>query len=130
MQFLGYVDDETRRRHLSQCRALVFPGEEDFGLVPVEAQASGRPVIAYAAGGALDTVVEGETGLFFSEQRVEAVCETIERFAAMAFHAERITAHAAAFDTSVFKKKMTTLIDSAASRPRLPKGSRSPPSLA
>lgn len=130
VQFLGYVDDEIRRRHLSQCRALVFPGEEDFGLVPVETQASGRPVIAYAAGGALDTVVAGETGLFFSEQRVEALCEAIERFATMTFCTERITEHAAAFDTNVFKKRMTTLIDAAATRPRLPKGPGSPPSLA
>ena len=130
VQFLGYVDDEIRRRHLSRCRALVFPGEEDFGLVPVEAQASGRPVIAYAGGGALDTVVAGKTGLFFSEQRVEALCEAVERFATMAFRTEQITGHAAAFDTSEFKKKITSLIESAASRPRLPKGPRSlPPQL-
>lgn len=129
VQFLGYVDDETRRHHLSRCRALVFPGEEDFGLVPVEAQASGRPVIAYAAGGALDTVVEGETGVFFPEQRVQSLCQAIERITTMTFCTERITAHAAAFDTSVFKEKVTTLIGSAASRPLHPEGPCSPPSL-
>ena len=91
VQFLGYVTDEDRRRHFAQCRALIFPGEEDFGLVPVETQASGRPVIAYAAGGALDTVVAGETGLFFTEQTVEALCDAVTRFASMSFNPERIS---------------------------------------
>ena len=126
VQFLGYVDDETRRRHLSQCRALVFPGEEDFGLVPVEAQASGRPVIAFAGGGALDTVVANETGLFFTEQRVESLCDAIDRFASIEFSTERIVEHAAAFDTSVFKEKVVALIDSAGSLPRAPSSPESP----
>ena len=126
VRFLGYVDDETRRRHLSQCRALIFPGEEDFGLVPVEAQASGRPVIAFAAGGALDTVVANETGLFFSEQSVKSLCDAVERFATIEFSAERIAQHAAAFDTRVFKERIVSLIDSAASLPRVPNGPDSP----
>ena len=112
---------------MSQCRALIFPGEEDFGLVPVEAQASGRPVIAFAGGGALDTVVANETGLFFAEQRVESLCAAIERFTSMEFSAERIVEHAAAFDTSVFKVKVVSLIDSAASLPR-PHNDRDAPS--
>lgn len=126
VEFLGYVDDETRRRHLSQCRALVFPGEEDFGLVPVEAQASGRPVIAFAGGGALDTVVDHETGLFFSEQRLESLCEAIDRFATMNFSTERIIEHASAFDTKVFKERVVSLVESAASLPRAPSGPPSP----
>lgn len=65
---------------LARCRALVFPGEEDFGIVPVEAMASGRPVIAYDRGGIRDTVVDGETGLLFPEQSVEAIVEAIRRF--------------------------------------------------
>ena len=121
VQFLGYVSNEERRRQFSQCQALIFPGEEDFGLVPVETQASGRPVIAYAAGGALDTVVEGETGLFFLEQKVEALCEAIERFNAMAFSAEQIAAHAATFDTHIFKEKLASLVDAGPSRQSLPR---------
>ena len=116
VQFLGYVDDAERRRHLAQCRALIFPGEEDFGLVPVEAQASGRPVIAYAAGGALDTVLESETGIFFLEQSENALCEAVARLQSLTFSTERITAHAASFDTAVFKKKMSALVAAAATK--------------
>ena len=121
VQFLGYVSNEERRRQFSQCQALIFPGEEDFGLVPVETQASGRPVIAYAAGGALDTVVDGKTGLFFLEQKVEAICEAIERFNAMAFSAEQIAAHAATFDTRIFKEKLASLVDAGPSHQNLPR---------
>ncbi len=126
VRFLGYVEDAERRRHLAQCRALIFPGEEDFGLVPVEAQASGRPVIAYAAGGALDTVVDGETGLFFSEQTPDALCEAVTRLGTLTFSTERITAHAATFDTAVFKDRMRALVaasatkSAAAARPHSP----------
>jgi glycosyltransferase involved in cell wall biosynthesis len=64
----------------ANCKAFIFPGEEDFGITPLEAQASGRPVIAYAKGGALETVVDGETGLFFAEQEVEALNAAVDRF--------------------------------------------------
>ena len=59
---------------MARCRALIFPGEEDFGIVPVEVMASGRPVIAYGRGGALDTVIPGKTGLLFSEQCGQSEC--------------------------------------------------------
>ncbi len=78
--FLGKVPFDELRRHLARCKALVFPGEEDFGIVPVEAIASGRPVIAYGRGGVLDTVEEGATGLFFHEQSVEALIDAVSRF--------------------------------------------------
>lgn len=80
--FLGKVSFDVLRDHLARCRALIFPGEEDFGIVPVEAMASGRPVIAYGRGGVLDTVIDGETGLFFHEQSVEALVDAVERFEA------------------------------------------------
>ena len=129
VQFLGYVDDAERLRHLSRCRALIFPGEEDFGLVPVETQASGRPVIAYAAGGALDTVIEGETGLFFHKQEVGALCDAVERCTTMDFNVERITAHATTFDKSVFKEKMEALVESSPGHPHLPQDPGSQSSL-
>lgn len=84
IQFLGWQPDETVRDHLRRCQALLFPGEEDFGIVPVEAQACGTPVIAFGRGGALDTVRPlGEpqpTGLFFAEQTMTCVAEAIEQF--------------------------------------------------
>lgn len=81
VEILGYVDDEKLIELLSHCRAFVFPAEEDFGIAPVEAMASGRPVIAYGRGGALETVVEGETGLFFQKQTTDSLILTVKRFA-------------------------------------------------
>ena len=80
VRFLGRVSDEEKQRYLAGCRAFLFPGEEDFGIAPLEAQAAGRPVIAYAAGGALDTVREGVTGEFFREATPESLAEAVRRF--------------------------------------------------
>lgn len=80
--FLGKTSFDDLRAHMARCRALIFPGEEDFGIVPVETMAAGRPVIAYGRGGVLDTVVEGETGVFFHDQTVAALVEAVERFEA------------------------------------------------
>ena len=79
-EFLGRVGDAELPGLLAGARALLFPGEEDFGIVPVEAQAAGVPVIAYGRGGVRDTVVDGETGVLFGEQTVEGLCAAIERF--------------------------------------------------
>jgi glycosyltransferase involved in cell wall biosynthesis len=81
-RFLGKVPFAVLKDHMARCRALIFPGEEDFGIVPVEVMASGRPVIAYGRGGILDTVVDGETGLFFNEQSVSALADAVSRFEA------------------------------------------------
>ena len=78
--FRGRVSDEELRRVYAEARALLFPGLEDFGIVPLEAQAAGTPVIAYGRGGALETVVDGKTGLFFGDQTVESLCAAIETF--------------------------------------------------
>jgi len=80
VRFEGRQSAEDVRRWLQGARALLFPGEEDFGIVPVEAMAAGCPVIAYGAGGALDTVQDGESGLFFQEQNAAALLDAIERF--------------------------------------------------
>ncbi|WP_051564609.1 glycosyltransferase family 4 protein [Desulfovermiculus halophilus] len=77
---MGKQPFEVIKKHFARCRALIFPGMEDFGIVPVEAMASGRPVIAYGRGGALETIVEGETGLFFREQSEVSIIEAVEEF--------------------------------------------------
>ena len=79
-RFLGKVPFSVLKEHMAKCRALIFPGEEDFGIVPVEVMASGRPVIAYGRGGILDSVVPGETGLFFEQQSVDALIDAITQF--------------------------------------------------
>ncbi|UST55895.1 glycosyltransferase (plasmid) [Comamonadaceae bacterium OTU4NAUVB1] len=114
VEFLGAVDDATMTRHFSRCRALLFPGVEDFGIVPLEVMASGRPVVAFAKGGALETVVAGHTGLFFHEQKTEAMMEAIGRFEAMAhaFDPAVLQAHARSFGMDVFRDRLGGLIAS------------------
>ncbi|MCS7166078.1 MAG: glycosyltransferase [Gemmatales bacterium] len=85
VRFAGWLSDESVREHMQRCRALIFPGEEDFGIVPVEAQACGAPVIALGRGGATETVIPPEhgsepTGLWFAEPTVESLCDAIQRF--------------------------------------------------
>ncbi|MGL5257632.1 MAG: glycosyltransferase, partial [Proteocatella sp.] len=80
VKILGRLSDEEIMDYYSKCKAFIFPGEEDFGITPVEAQSSGRPVIAYGRGGALDTVLDGKTGLFFDEQNTESLCEAVSKF--------------------------------------------------
>jgi len=104
VQFLGRQDFETLKYHFSHCKALIFPGIEDFGILPVEVMASGRPVIAFRAGGALETVVDGVTGLFFDEQTPEALNSVIEKFESHAedFESESIMAEMGKFSKSCF----------------------------
>ena len=108
---MGRQPFEVIRHHYSKCRALIFPGEEDFGIVPVEAMASGRPVIAYGRGGALETVLEGLTGQFFAEQTVASLNEAINSFEADAcYDSATIVEHARKFDKSVFKSQFMNLV--------------------
>lgn len=79
VQFLGAVDDATMAHHFARCKALIFPGVEDFGIVPLEVMASGRPVIAFARGGAVETVIDGKTGVLFTEQTSESLIEAVGR---------------------------------------------------
>ena len=102
VEFLGRVPDEGVRELYRRCRFLVFPGEEDFGIVPLEAQACGKPVLAYGKGGLLETVVEGRTGVFFAEQTEEALVGAAERAAGTAWDAAEIRAHAEQFGEERF----------------------------
>ncbi|TFL18394.1 glycosyltransferase [Jannaschia formosa] len=111
--FLGRTPFATLKDHLARCRAVIFPGEEDFGIVPVEAMASGRPVIAYGRGGALDTVVDGETGLLFPEQSVDAMVAAIERFEAERLwdvDPARLVAHAQGFSEDAFRRGIRAML--------------------
>jgi len=111
IQFLGYVPDEEIGDYFARCRAFILPGQEDFCIAPVEAQAAGRPVIAYAAGGALDTVMEGVTGAFFYDQTPEALTKVIREFDDTCYDPATIRRHAERFDKRVFKERLSAFIE-------------------
>lgn len=111
--FLGHVNFSVIKDHMARCRALVFPGEEDFGIVPVEAMASGRPVIALGRGGALDTVKDMKTGLLFYEQTVQGVMDAIERFISERLDdlpVPDLLAHARGFDEQNFRNGIVSVL--------------------
>jgi len=109
--FLGRVDDARAAELMAHCRAFIFPGSEDFGITPVQAEAAGRPVIAFAGGGALDTVVDGVSGLFFHEPRPASLAETVRCFDDDHFDPAAIRQFALQFDTQVFKHKLGMFIE-------------------
>lgn len=111
IRFLGRLSDEEVLHYYTHCRALLFPGEEDFGITPLEAQASGRPVIAYGAGGALASVVEGVTGLFFQEQTVESLTTALASFDDRQFDPQTIRNHALEFDLPRFHRRVLQFIE-------------------
>lgn len=110
VRFLGAVSDDQLRALYARCRALIFPQEEDYGLTPLEAQASGRPVIALAAGGALETIVDGVTGTFFRDQAAEAVAAAIRAADDIPFDSAVIRRHAERFDVRVFADQMSRFL--------------------
>ncbi|MCD4652722.1 glycosyltransferase [bacterium] len=106
ISFSGKLDDEEVRSHYQRCKAVIFPGVEDFGLVPLEAQACGRPVIAYAEGGALETIVEGLSGHFFYKQSPDSLNTAIEAFEAMTFSPAVIRQRAFEFDSMEIENRL------------------------
>ncbi|HEY1011797.1 MAG TPA: glycosyltransferase [Herpetosiphonaceae bacterium] len=111
--FKGRVDDATLRDLFARCKAYLMPGEEDAGIQPIEAMAAGRPVIAYQAGGALDTVVEGVTGRFFTEQTVDALCDAIRRSRADQYDQDAIRRHAESFGRPIFEQRFRAEVEAA-----------------
>ncbi len=111
IRFLGHLSDAEVLHYYTHCRALLFPGEEDFGITPLEAQASGRPVIAYGAGGALASVIDGVTGRFFREQTVESLAAVLSTFNERMFQPESIRNHALEFDTPRFQRRILQFIE-------------------
>jgi glycosyltransferase involved in cell wall biosynthesis len=108
--FAGLVDKPSLIDLYAGCRALLFCSEEDYGLAPIEAQASGRPVVAYQAGGALETVIEGQSGIFFGEQTTESLMEAILRFERTPFDPDRVRASVARFDVEPFKRDLRDFV--------------------
>ncbi|HVO44289.1 MAG TPA: glycosyltransferase [Aggregatilineales bacterium] len=116
VRFVGFVAEADLPDLMARCRAFLFPGLEDFGITPVQAQAAGRPVIAYRGGGALDTVIPGVTGEFFDDLTVNSLVAALERFDPCAYDPAALRAHAMQFDRAVFRDKLTRFIDSATQR--------------
>jgi glycosyltransferase involved in cell wall biosynthesis len=113
VEFLGRISEEALQELLPKARAFCFAAEEDFGIVMVEAQAAGIPVIAYGKGGSRDAVIDGETGLFFNEQTVESVSDAIHRFELMEgdFEQEAIRRHAKGFSKERFLREIGAFIE-------------------
>jgi len=113
ISFLGSQPLSVIRDHYSRCKALVFPGVEDFGIVPVEAMASGKPVLALAAGGALDTVVDGESGILYPDQSAQGVIGAIRRFEGLQgqFNPKMIRAQAERFTLDRFNREFRSAVD-------------------
>ncbi|MBI1823076.1 MAG: glycosyltransferase [Nitrospirae bacterium] len=108
--FLGKVSEERLKDLYRKSKAFIFPGEEDFGMAPVESMASGRPVIAFGKGGALETIIDGKTGIFFQEQNSESVIDAVKRFHKISFNSIDIRKHAKAFDSAQFRERMKQFI--------------------
>ncbi len=113
IEFLGHVPDEKLKDYYTSCKAFVFPQEEDFGITPLEAMAAGRPVIAYRKGGATETVVEGETGVFFDEQTPESLKAALLSFDADKFEVQKLRQHAETFDEELFKQRIDEFVKAA-----------------
>ena len=108
VKMLGYQPNEVLRREMQLARAFIFAAEEDFGIVPVEAQACGTPVIAFGRGGAKETVIPGRTGLFFDEQTPAAIIAAVQKFEASpeCFNSRTIRAHAEQYSCSRFREQL------------------------
>jgi glycosyltransferase involved in cell wall biosynthesis len=113
-EFLGRQPDSQVSHYASRCRALLFPGEEDFGMVPLEVNAAGRPVIAFRGGGAIETIIEGVTGVFFNKPTSASLAEAIEDFESRSWSQQIIRGHAEKFDRSVFTFRVLQFLASVA----------------
>jgi len=114
IEFLGRQPDQIVNYYAARCRALLFPGEEDFGMAPLEANAAGRPVIAFRGGGAVETVEDGKTGLFFDQPNSRSLSTAIEQFEAMVWSQILLRRHAEKFDRNVFAFRVLQFLGSVA----------------
>lgn len=116
-KLLGTVDDATLLDLLAGCRAVIHPGEEDFGLMPLEANAAGKPVITVGRAGALETVVDGETGILFADQTVEGLVEAMDRAEATRWDRQRLSAHAEHFAEPRFHRQIVEVLERVSPKP-------------
>ncbi|NOU92954.1 glycosyltransferase [Paenibacillus sp. LMG 31456] len=119
VKMLGYQSDEIISEYYAKCKAFILAGEEDFGITPLEAQANGKPVIAFGKGGAKETVIDGQTGLFFSEHSVTSLTEALVRFNNSTFDSQTIKEHANRFNETRFKQEMLDFINAAINKKEL-----------
>jgi glycosyltransferase involved in cell wall biosynthesis len=119
---LGYISDAQLNDLLGNARAAIVPGEEDFGLVPLEAAAAGRPTIAYRGGGALETVLEGETGTFFDQPNAMSLAQVLQTFDPSRFDPQRLRSHAERFAPARFVGELRRIVESVYARKLGPKG--------
>jgi glycosyltransferase involved in cell wall biosynthesis len=110
VSFLGRQPDSEVSRLASQCQALIFPGEEDFGMAPLEINAAGRPVVAYGAGGATETVIEGMNGILFPEQKVDSLIQALDECESQEWDPIAIRRHALKYDINVFQDRFLNFI--------------------
>jgi glycosyltransferase involved in cell wall biosynthesis len=111
VSFLGRLSDSEVEHHAARCRALIFPGEEDFGMAPLEIAAAGRPTIAYRAGGAVETIVDGVTGIFFDRENPEDLAAAIVRFERIDWSPATLRHHAMRFGSDVFQARFRSFLD-------------------
>jgi glycosyltransferase involved in cell wall biosynthesis len=111
VSFLGLLPDAAVEYYAARCRALIFPGEEDFGMAPLEVAAAGRPTIAYRAGGAVETIIDGVTGIFFDRQEPEDLAAAIARFERIEWSPASLRRHAECFGTEVFRARLRAFLD-------------------
>jgi glycosyltransferase involved in cell wall biosynthesis len=116
-EFLGAVSNEQIRDEFRRSLAVILPGEEDFGIVPLEAQACGRPVVAFGRGGALETVVDGDTGVFFDDPTPASLAAALGRVAVLSFDAERLRRHAEGFSRERHVERMRDVIEETIAAP-------------
>jgi len=117
IEFMDWLPPEKLQKYYSRCKALIFPGEEDFGIVPVEAMACGKPVLAYGKGGALETVVglqqsseQNATGIFFHEQTITSLSRAIQQSEETNWNSGFISTHARRFSKDHFRQKFSTFV--------------------
>ena len=111
IEFLGFVEDKQVADYFLDCQAFLFPGEDDFGITPIEAMSYGKPVLALGKGGVLESIIPGKTGEFFAEETVEALAKTIQNFKPDRYRAEDCIKQAQKFSKDNFKKNFSKFVN-------------------